>query len=487
MATRPHVSFTLYDDATLAWHAITKASFEKILMAQQFVFRAIGIFGLYLLAGAMGFNPSKALLVTAIVSLGATVAGPAVLTVEYEPVPRGFSLPFLILSLACVGWERWRWAAACATIAFAFHPPTAIPHCSVLFLILLYRRRFLEIGILAAGPVVMLADIIRTGAPKDGHPLFGRVDPALEPVLRLRASYNWVGMWFRAWMYNYVFLWTAGMLALWRLRRRLPRHLMLFFATLPAIGLLSVPLSYVLLEGAKWLFIAQYQPGRYLLFVSLAAALLCTAAGIHAAERSRWPESILFFTVALAIPMEAKVTNVLFPYTGSTLAMKRLLIAILLAGCSAMAIALMRRRAGWLYPVAAALLPFVLIPGAGGVRNYPPLHTPGLDELARWARDSTPKDALFQFADAGRDLPPGVFRARARRALYADWKAGGQVNFLKSFSPVWWERWQKIEKPQPLSTYRELGIDYVVFRTGNAPPQAAPVYSNSEYSVFKLN
>jgi hypothetical protein len=110
-----------------------------------------------------------------------------------------------------------------------------------------------------------------------------------------------------------------------------------------------------------------------------------------------------------------------------------------------------------------------------------------LDDLARWARQNTPKDAVFQFAEAGRDLAPGVFRARATRALYVDWKAGGQVNFQKHFSDVWWQRWQKVEKPQTLDRYRELGIDYVVFNAGGGVPTGAEaVYSNARYVVFKL-
>ena len=45
-------------------------------------------------------------LMTALLSLGANIMGPAVLLVEYEPVPAAFALPFVIFSLAMVAWTN---------------------------------------------------------------------------------------------------------------------------------------------------------------------------------------------------------------------------------------------------------------------------------------------------------------------------------------------------------------------------------------------
>ena len=56
------------------------------------------------------------------------------------------------------------------------------------------------------------------------------------------------------------------------------------------------------------------------------------------------------------------------------------------------------------------------VPTAGGVVNYTPVDSPDLRELIRWARSSTPKEAVFQFADVRRGLQPGILRARAVRA-----------------------------------------------------------------------
>jgi hypothetical protein len=217
------------------------------------------------------------------------------------------------------------------------------------------------------------------------------------------------------------------------------------------------------------------------------AVLLSTVAAVIAAERRRWVEALFFFIVAFAIPMDAKLTNVLAPVSGSTLALKRLALATGLAALGVLAAALRHSRVSYVALAAAPILPFFLIPAIGQVRNYAALHNADLDNLARWARHSTPKDAIFQFADAGQDLVPGVFRARATRALFVDWKAGGQVNFHKQFSELWWKRWQITEELHSLDRYRDARIDYVVFKGGSdTPAGATPVYSNSRYTVYKV-
>jgi hypothetical protein len=118
--------------------------------------------------------------------------------------------------------------------------------------------------------------------------------------------------------------------------------------------------------------------------------------------------------------------------------------------------------------------------------NYPRLHTPELDAVSKWAHDSTPKDAIFLFPDAGQKLEPGVFRARSQRALYVDWKGGGQLNFLPVFGKLWWARWQEVEKPQTLDFYRSLGINYIVVPRAKQIAGIEPVYSNAAYVVYKI-
>src|SRR5260370_36952159 len=75
----PHVSFTLYDEIAEGLRKLTGLPFRQVLGGQQIFFRALGILGLYLIASSVGLSTAASLLVAAIVSLGATINGPAVL------------------------------------------------------------------------------------------------------------------------------------------------------------------------------------------------------------------------------------------------------------------------------------------------------------------------------------------------------------------------------------------------------------------------
>ena len=118
VAREPHVSFTVYDEVALLLRRLTGLEFRPILGLQHVVFRALGILGVFLLAGALGLSTRPALLVAAWFSLGATVAGVSVLVFEYEPVPRGFAVPLLLLALglAARGWDVSAGIAAAAAL-----------------------------------------------------------------------------------------------------------------------------------------------------------------------------------------------------------------------------------------------------------------------------------------------------------------------------------------------------------------------------------
>jgi hypothetical protein len=137
----------------------------------------------------------------------------------------------------------------------------------------------------------------------------------------------------------------------------------------------------------------------------------------------------------------------------------------------------------------AAVLAFFAIPTLGGVVNYPRLHTPELAQLSAWARSSTPPDAVFLFPDAARGLDPGIFRAEALRAVYVDWKSGGQANYLQDFAGEWWLRWQQTMArrftPADMSKYEGLGIAYVVLQQKTRPPQP-PLFQNAKYAAYAV-
>ena len=234
----------------------------------------------------------------------------------------------------------------------------------------------------------------------------------------MRASYVYVSTYPPARLLHYVIVFAIAAAAFVRVRGKdwmLP--------ALAALGLATIPISFALLEGMKWALVPQVQPMRALLFTTLAMQLLCAVAAMKA---SRWPERFAWFALAY-LPAAQPVFTEAWKW-------KPAAVAVAVAAASAAA------------PVAAlpaALAAFVALPTLGGVVNYPVVHTPELAQLSAWARSSTPADAVFLFPDSGRGLAPGVFRAEALRAVYVDWKGGGQVNYLGEFGEEWWRRWQQ--------------------------------------------
>jgi hypothetical protein len=231
-----------------------------------------------------------------------------------------------------------------------------------------------------------------------------------------------------------------------------------------------MPLSWLLLERLKWSLVPQIQPLRALLFVALAVQLLAAVAGFRAQNRV---EAFGWFALAFLFPLVPVLTE---PWTWRG----PLVAAGLAVGCALWDRARM--------PLALAA--FFAVPILGGIINYPRLHTPELAQLSDWARGTTPRDAVFLFPEAGRGLQPGIFRAEALRAVYVDWKAGGQMNYLRDFGEDWWFRWQQTMAPKfnPLALPRfgALGIQYVVLQAKNRLPRPA-AFENAEYMVYRVN
>jgi hypothetical protein len=290
-------------------------------------------------------------------------------------------------------------------------------------------------------------------------------------------------MWPPAVIAHHAIVFGALAAAAARLRRDISLELGLFLVGLPILGIFSMPASWLLLERWKWALVPQLQPMRSLLFVSLSMVILTTAAGLRAStNRQRW-EAAGWFTLAFVLPLD----SLLF----GPLPWRRALLAVVLGVVTAGLVRASELRAGRLAPAAALapLLAFFAIPAFGDVENYPDLHTAGLRELSEWARTSTAQDAVFLFPDAGRSLEPGMFRSDALRAVYVDWKGGGQVNFLRSLGERWWERWQKTMaprfRPALLAGYRGLGIDYVVLRPEHRLGRK-PVFENRQFVAYAV-
>jgi hypothetical protein len=137
---------------------------------------------------------------------------------------------------------------------------------------------------------------------------------------------------------------------------------------------------------------------------------------------------------------------------------------------------------------AAVLLPFLVIPSWCGAATLAKAETADLESLSSWAASSTSAGAVFLFPDAGRDVYPGVFRARALRAVYVDWKGGGQVNFLTGLAREWWRRWQQTGAgrfvPSQAGSYAGWGIDYFVVKPSHHLADRQPVFVNNSFLVY---
>ena len=492
LAQHPHVAFTLYDEVTRVLRGATGLGLREVLQAQQVATRALGIWGLLLLAESFGLSFWPALTAAAICSLGALIAGPSVLTFEYEPTPRAFAVPLLFCAMGLAARRRWMAASIAGAVAFLYHPPTTLPFWAVFGVLLIWRRRWRELAVPAAAAVVLLFAARLQG---DGNaPYFARLGPLEEQLQRFRTSYVWISMWPPARIWHELVLFAIGAVAFWRVRAKATTEAAVLLAALPAIGIMSMPASWLLLERMKWSLIPQIQPMRALLFVAIAVQLLAAVAALRARLRI---ESFVWFTVAFLVPVQ--------PVVGDPWSLRATAVALLCAGACAVGRTSRSARDAFVPPgprpargpaadqgvrPTIALTAFFLFPIAGGVVNYPHLQTPELAELCVWARSSTSKDAVFLFPDTPRVLQPGIFRAEALRAVYVDWKSGGQVNYLSEFAAQWWFRWQQTLahpfRPDDLTRYSGLGIQYVVIQPKNRLAED-PVFTNSAYLVYRVH
>ena len=128
----PHVSFTLYDEVALGLQRVTGLDFEHVLGGEQIVCRAMGIWGIYLIATAAGLDLWAALMAASVFSLGAMIAGPSVLTFEYEPTPRALAVPLVFCALGLVS-HKWYAAAGMAQRQWRFSSTLRPPFPSGLY------------------------------------------------------------------------------------------------------------------------------------------------------------------------------------------------------------------------------------------------------------------------------------------------------------------------------------------------------------------
>jgi hypothetical protein len=447
--------------------------------------------GVYLLATAAGTPPVYALLVAAFLNLGASLLGPAVLLVEYEPIPRGYAFGLVLLALGLLAHRQALLAGLMGGLALLYHPPTAAPFWGVVFLAFICereaRKRWKPLLLILVIACLLLANLAQLQPEVvESQNLLGRLSDRMIQLQHFRTRYSWVSLWAPSDIWHYLGICICGLWATSRFWTRLRFEMRWFFIILPIGGILSVPVSYLLLEHWHLAIIPQYQPARALLFTVAISSIACGIAAVKAATEKHLGESAGWFLVVLAIPLKVRIFDLLAIH--SRLAFQTFGLWIALAGITAvLAVFLNRKWIRWLVLTAPALAIFAL-PGIARIETFPVLDQKPVAELASWARDKTWGSSMFLFPDAGHEPFPGIFRALSERALYVDWKSGGQVNYFESFADEWYPRFEQTMDGKftaaRLEDMLSLPIDYYVLCRKHALIGVKPVFENSVYVVY---
>jgi hypothetical protein len=491
VATHPYLTYTVYDEVTLFLHAVTGSSFKGALIAQQLLYRAAGALGAFLLAQAMGLGRLLAFLVATILNLGAVLTGPGVWLLNPEPLPQAFAIGLVILAMGLLAREKPLLAGLSGGLAVLYDPSTAAPFWILIFLALIFDRNLRPL--LRPATTILLIFILLLANLAQLQPgvfepqeFFGKLSANAANVQHYIASGAWVSLWAGRDIWQYLAIWVCGLWATARVWPVLNRQTRWLFVLLPLIGIISVPVSYLLLEQLRWSLIPQVRPARALLFTVATASLACSIAGIRAAlKRETW-EALFWFVVVFALPLNVRILDLLRVSNAGTLV--QLLLCIALAGLLA---AFLTRFASTSLGFFALLIPLIAIfiaPSIGCVESPPKNAEEAIAEVADWAENNTWGSSMFLFPGAGRDLSPGMFRAESRRAVWVDWKTGSLSDFFESFAQDWWERWQQtMEGPfsaRRLEGLLSLPVDYYVLKRENQLADVKPVFENSEFVVY---
>ena len=451
VATNPNVTYTIYDEATLFLHEAARLEFKTALEAQQILCRAAAILGVFLIALATGLRDLPAFLVATLTNLGASLPGPAAFLVGPEGVPSALALGLVTLAIGLLAREKPLLAGLSGGVALVYHPATAGPFWLALVLIFIFDRNsrlLLRPCLIILFVFILLLANLAQLQPGIGRsaPLFAKLSPQLAELQHMRTGYVWVSSWVPTEIWHYLTLCVCGVWATVRTWTALSCLMRRLFLLLLSLGILSVPLSLLLLEGLGWSLIPQWQPARALLFTVLITSVACGIAAAKAGLRTRYREAFCWLVVVCAIPINARVLD---------------------------------------------LIP--IRPTIGKADMHPAMkqtepEMKATEQLADWARKNTWGSSTFLFPDADKAFYPGIFRALSKRAVWVDWKGGCALTKFEIAGRDWWERWQQTMQggfsAQRLQTSLSLPIDYYVLQRTHSLLGVTPVFASRWFVVY---
>lgn len=434
VATHSNLSYTVYDEVTLFMHEALRLDFQTALVVQQLLCRAAAVAGVYLLVTSTGLGELWALLIAALVNCGAFLPGPALHLVDPEPVPAAFAFALSLLAIGCLSSGKPLLSGLTGGIAFLYDPTIA----AVLWISILiafaadrYLRKLLRPTLTIFGVFILFLANLAQLQPgiSDSEPPFSRIPADIAVILQTRTPYAWTPHWAGHQIWFYLAIVICGLWATARVWPKMNRQARWFFLLPPLLGILSIPVSVMVLEQFGWWLLPRIQLGRSLLFTVELSLIACAIAGIQALRLRSRAESAAWFLFVLAV-------------IGIT-------------------------------PMAA--------PRPTGIE-----HRDAITGVARWAETSTWGSSLFGFPDAGRELYPGVFRAESRRAIWVDWESGAQSCYSGSLAATWNERWQNMEHESGSAgqVQATLPVDYYVLKAANRLSRVKPAFANTDFVVY---
>lgn len=485
VATHPNLAYTIYDELTLFLHGLAHLDFQTALTAQQILCRAAAISGVFLLAVSTGAGDVLALLIAALINLGASLVGPEVFLVDREPVPGAFAFALILFAAGLIAREKPMLAGLMGGIALVYDATIAAPFWIALIAAFLFDLRLRRL-IRPALPVLLvfillLANLAQLQPGTVERPeFFAKIGAPFANLEMYRTKFVWVSLWAGAEVWHYLAILVCGLWATTRIWPRLNRQARWLFLVLPLLGILSVPVSALLLDHFSWSLIPQIQPARALLYTVAFAAAACAIAGLFAARSRKFVEAWLWFLPVLALPINVRFLQ----FSGfHKIAMT--------TGLSCVAAALIVRIGLTRWNPLLLFVPLAAIAAISlATRSETPTRTnrQAILEVADWGERETWGSSLFLFPDAGREIYPGIFRAASRRSLWIDWYSGRLIPYFESFAAEWWQRWHDDMldgfTPQRLESMLPLPVDYYVLKRSHELENVRPVFRNREFVVY---